>query len=249
MTLPKTFESSAPDVPVSPSVRGIPSAIRNTARRFGEASSRGAILNAATHEFARLGLAGARIQSIATAARVNIALLYYYFETKEKLYAAVLEQVFAEWALRVEAALDADGAPSQRLIAYVEAYFDFVAEAPHRPQLVHQEMTQVGRSGVGLLGALATNYVRPVHQKVLRLLRQGHAEGEFRRVAPDFVYSISAVIVSYFTSSSFIHVVSGRNPLAAAQIAQRRESVIDTLSTALFRTTADGNPRRKEPRK
>jgi AcrR family transcriptional regulator len=196
-----------------------------------------------------MGLAGARIQSIAAAASVNIALLYYYFETKEKLYAAVLEQVFAEWAQRVEAALNAHGSPSQKLTAYVEAYFDFVAEAPHRPRLVHQEMTQVGRSGMHRVNALATRYVRPVHRKVLQLLRRGHAEGEFRRVAPDFVYSISAIIVSYFTSSLFIQVVSGRNPLAAAQIAQRRKSVIDTLSAALFRTTADGNPGRKELRK
>lgn len=234
---------------VSPSPKRGSAAVRNAPRGVGAASSRRAILNAATHEFAQLGLAGARIQSIATAASVNVALLYYYFETKEKLYAAVLEQVFAEWAQRVEGALGVDGTPSQKLVAYVGAYFDFVAEAPHRPRLVHQEMTQVGRNGIRRLSALATKYVRPVHQKVLQLLRRGHATGEFRRVSPDFVYSISAVIVSYFTSSSFIHVVSGRDPLAAAQIAERRKSVIDTLSAALFRATADDNPGRKEPRK
>jgi TetR/AcrR family transcriptional regulator len=243
---PKTSVYSMSHAQLLPSARS--REVRRTAREFGEASSRSAILEAATYEFARMGLAGARIQSIATAAGVNIALLYYYFETKEKLYAAVLEQVFAEWAQRVGAALDANGSPKQKLTAYVEAYFDFVAEAPHRPRLVHQEMTQLGRSGIRRLNALATKYVRPVHQKVLQLLRQGRAEGEFRHVTPDFVYSISAIIVSYFTSSSFIQVVSGRDPLAAAQIAQRRKSVIDTLSAALFRPRFDGNPGRKEVR-
>ena len=72
-----------------------------------------------------MGFAGARIQSIVVAAGVNIALLYYYFGTKEKLYAAVLEQVFAQWAQRVEAALDANGSPRQKLTAYLEGILRF----------------------------------------------------------------------------------------------------------------------------
>jgi TetR/AcrR family transcriptional regulator len=235
--------------PVLPPARRRSAEARNAARGSREASSRTAILQAATHEFARMGSAGARIQSIAAAADVNIALLYYYFETKEKLYAAVLEQVFAEWAQRVEAALDANGSPRQKLAAYIEAYFDFVAEAPYRPRLVQQEMTQAGHGSIRRLNALATRYVRPVYQKVLELLRQGHKDGEFRWVAPDFVYSMSSVIVSYFTSSSFIQVVSGRDPLTAARIAQRRKSVIDMLSAALFTTTPENDPKRKEQRK
>jgi AcrR family transcriptional regulator len=237
------------DAPVLPSARRSSAEARNTARGSGEASSRSAILEAATYEFARMGFAGARIQSIVVAAGVNIALLYYYFGTKEKLYAAVLEQVFAQWAQRVEAALDANGGPRQKLTAYMEAYFDFVAEAPYRPRLVQQEMTQVGRGSVRRLNALATRYARPVHQKVLQLLRQGYQEGEFRRVAPDFVYSMSAVIVSYFTSSSFIQVVSGRDPLTTARIAQRRKSVVDMISAALFTTTPENDAKRKEHRK
>ena len=48
---------------------------------------------------------------------------------------------------------------------------------------------------------------------------------------------MSAIIVSYFTSSSFIQVVSGRDPLTTARIAQRRKSVVDMISAALFTTT------------
>jgi AcrR family transcriptional regulator len=247
--LPKTSESSMLDAPVFRSARRSSAEAQDAARGSGEASSRSAILQAATYEFARMGFAGARIQSIVVAAGVNIALLYYYFGTKEKLYAAVLEQVFAQWAQRVEAALDANGSPRHKLTAYMEAYFDFVAEAPYRPRLVQQEMTQVGRGSVRRMNALATRYARPVHQKVLQLLRQGYQESEFRRVAPDFVYSMSAIIVSYFTSSSFIQVVSGRDPLTTARIAQRRKSVVDMISAALFTITPENDAKRKEHRK
>ena len=41
------------------------------------------------------GVAGARTDAIAREARVNKALLYYYFKDKETLYGAVLDNVFS----------------------------------------------------------------------------------------------------------------------------------------------------------
>ena len=57
--------------------------------------SRAAILQAAAHEFAEHGIAGARTDAIAREARVNKALLYYYFKDKETLYGAVLDDAFS----------------------------------------------------------------------------------------------------------------------------------------------------------
>src|SRR6267154_134608 len=53
--------------------------------------SRAAILQAAAQEFAEHGIAGARTDAIAREARVNKALLYYYFKDKETLYGRVSE--------------------------------------------------------------------------------------------------------------------------------------------------------------
>ena len=52
------------------------------------------ILSAAESVFAERGLAGARIDAIARAARVNKALLYYYFRSKEELHRATLDMLF-----------------------------------------------------------------------------------------------------------------------------------------------------------
>jgi len=51
-------------------------------------NARSRILDAATQEFSANGLAGARTERIAEAAGVNKALLYYYFRSKDALYAA-----------------------------------------------------------------------------------------------------------------------------------------------------------------
>src|SRR6476619_4517517 len=58
--------------------------------------SQGTILAAARDEFAEYGLGGARMDRIAERAALNKRLIYYYFEDKEKLFRAVLEQAYRD---------------------------------------------------------------------------------------------------------------------------------------------------------
>src|SRR5580700_4269326 len=102
--------------------------------------SRAAILQAAAKEFAELGIAGARTDAIARAARVNKALLYYYFKDKETLYGSVLDHAFSGMKSRVFQALDSDLPPREKILAYVGAYFDFIASNQIYPKLMQREM-------------------------------------------------------------------------------------------------------------
>lgn len=60
--------------------------------RNGSAEARERILNAATALFTRHGFSATRTRKIADRARVNEALVFYYFTGKQKLYWAVLEK-------------------------------------------------------------------------------------------------------------------------------------------------------------
>ena len=84
----------------------------SSARRMGTRGqpeeSRAAILRAAAKEFAEHGIAGARTDAIAREARVNKALLYYYFKDKETLYGAVLDDAFPGMKANVFRVLDSD---------------------------------------------------------------------------------------------------------------------------------------------
>jgi TetR/AcrR family transcriptional regulator len=108
--------------------------------------SRGAILQAAVREFAREGVAGARTDAIARAAKVNKALLYYYFKDKEALYGAVLDQVFGGLIACVGEVLSRDLPPRDKIIAYAGAHFDYVASHPLYPRIVQGEMMGAGRA-------------------------------------------------------------------------------------------------------
>src|SRR5580698_11256967 len=59
------------------------------------------IVATAEQIFAEQGLAGARMDEIARAAKVNKALLYYYFRSKEELYRFVLETLLSQLRRRV----------------------------------------------------------------------------------------------------------------------------------------------------
>ena len=198
--------------------------------------SRAAILQAAVGEFSREGVAGARTDAIARSARVNKALLYYYFKDKEALYGAVLDQVFGGLAQAIQHALSQDLRPREKLLAYVGAHFDYIASHPQYPSIVQGEMMRAGRGRSGQLERIAHQYFQPLFSRVGALLEQGIASGEFRPVDPkDFMPSMIAVIVFYFSSAPVFRLITGTDPMSPGRIAQRREAVLDFISAALFR--------------
>ena len=62
-------------------------------RKRDSALTKESILQAATYEFCRNGLGGARVDAIAHRAKANMRLLYHYFGDKNGLYLAALEHV------------------------------------------------------------------------------------------------------------------------------------------------------------
>src|SRR6266700_1486367 len=88
------------------------------------AETRQRILDAALREFAAHGLAGARTEAIASAAGVNKALLYYYFDSKEKLYTAALEMISQRVRDNTMAVFLLDCSPGERVLRSAINHFD-----------------------------------------------------------------------------------------------------------------------------
>src|SRR5512142_1677506 len=142
------------------------------------------ILHAAVKEFAAHGIDGGRTDAIARAARVNKALLYYYFKDKEALYGAVVEHIFSGLSESVLAALNSDLPPREKYLAYVGAHFDYIASNPVLPRIAQREWMSAGRNASPHLRHIVQRYLRPIFLKVSEVLREGIAAGEFRAVDP-----------------------------------------------------------------
>jgi TetR/AcrR family transcriptional regulator len=197
--------------------------------------SRAAILAAAAQEFAEHGIAGARTDTIAQEAGVNKALLYYYFKDKETLYGAVLDDAFSGLKKTVFQVLDSDLPPREKILAYAGAYFNFIASNQLDPRLMQREMMRAREGQSPHIEKVIKNYIQPIFLRVSEVLRQGIAEGQFRSNNPaHFVQSIVAMIVFYFSSAPMMQKIVGFNPLTPERVAERRASVLDFISAALF---------------
>lgn len=197
--------------------------------------SRAAILKAAVAEFAEYGIAGARTDAIARAAHVNKALLYYYFKDKDALYEAVMDHVFGGLRARVMPVLESELAPRQKMLEYVAAYYDYIAANPRFPRVVQAEWMRPG-AGSSRMQRVAREHFRPIFEKVAGVLRLGIEAGEFRAVDPiDFLPSVAAIIVFYFSAAPVIKALAKVDALSESRIRERRAFVLDFISAALFR--------------
>jgi TetR/AcrR family transcriptional regulator len=189
------------------------------------------ILRAAEENFAERGLAGARIGAIARAARVNKALLYYYFSSKEELHRFTLTALFRQLREQTSAALDRPGSPREQLLRYINSYFDFMVAHPNYPRLFERElMSQEPR-----LVELVQEHLRPLHARLTAVIRAGIAQGEFRRVDPRHtLFSLVAMTVFYFAAVPVLTQLWRIEPLAPRRVAARRRAVLDFVEHALF---------------
>ncbi|HZU22423.1 MAG TPA: TetR/AcrR family transcriptional regulator [Terriglobales bacterium] len=189
------------------------------------------ILSAAEENFAERGLAGARIGAIARAARVNKALLYYYFSSKEQLHRFTLMTLFRQLRDQTSAALDRPGSPRQQLVGYINSYFDFMVAHPNYPRLFERELM----SEEPQLVALVQQHLRPLHRRLTAVIRAGIARGEFRRVDPQHtLFSLVAMTVFYFAAKPVLTQLWRCDPLTARRVAARRRAILDFVEHALF---------------
>jgi TetR/AcrR family transcriptional regulator len=203
-------------------------------RRHPE-KSRAAILRAAVAEFAEHGIAGARTDAIAHAARVNKALLYYYFKDKDALYGAVLDHVFSGLRERLMPVLESDLEPREKMLEYVGRYFDYIAANPRFPRVVQAEWMRVGPRGNPQMLRIAREYFAPIYRLVAEMLREGMEKRQFRAVNPiDFMPSLVGVIIFYFSTAPAMKTLLKVDPLSKKRIAERREFVLEFISAALF---------------
>lgn len=215
-------------------------------RAISAERSKQAILEAALEEFATRGIDGARTEAIAKAARVNIALVFYYFKNKEQLYLTVLEQIFAEMNRRVMAALDGAHSNREAVLAYMQTHFDYLAESPLRPRMVLQEYVRSERRS-SAYAKILKKYIGPIHTRVGEVLQAGIRSGEFRDVdVKHFQFSMSGLTTMYFIAADKIQQLTGVDPLSTEQLTKRRIALADFVSAALFAEPASAptTPRR-----
>ncbi|WOD17356.1 TetR family transcriptional regulator [Paraburkholderia kirstenboschensis] len=158
------------------------------------------ILEAATQQFSTLGLAGARVDAIATAAGTNERMLYYYFESKEGLYVAVLEAMYVEFANH-EVSQDLSGLqPADAIRALALSIWDYLRSNPQWLNLINNENLHGGQyleRSPKLREAIS-----PVISLLSATLARGAAAGDFRADVDALDFYVTLVAMGYYVVSN-----------------------------------------------
>jgi TetR/AcrR family transcriptional regulator len=205
------------------------------------ADTRGRILEAAVNEFANYGLAGARTDRIAQAAQVNKALLYYYFESKDKLYLAAFEKVAAEVRDDSMSVYSLDASAGERLLRIGLKHFDRLLSQNEFQTMLQQEMVRLHKGESSTMPETMKRFFTPVLKQFREIVREGVAKGELIDV--DWLQVHIATFglnVFYFMSSQFWKHVLPSDPLAPDEIAKRRAAIVRFLGLTVFNDRQHG---------
>jgi TetR/AcrR family transcriptional regulator len=207
----------------------------NEAQAEKSVETRERILEAALREFSANGLAGARTELIASAAGVNKALLYYYFESKEKLYAAALEFVSARVRDRSMAVFLREASPGERLLRAALDHFDRILTQREFQTLMQQEMMRLHQGEEGQLPSLVKRVFGPLYAMLQSMVREGIESGEL--VKAEWLQVMLATLggnVFYFLSAPVLRLVVSYDPFDFEVLRARRVALVEFLGQALF---------------
>lgn len=185
--------------------------------------TRNKILEAAETEFSALGLAAARVDSIANAAGVNKQMIYAHFSSKEGLYSAVLSRVYARLIALHEriSTLPFGGMDALRYI--IEENFRFLLNDPSFVRLMLWE---------NLNGARYLEAAQVVPFGALRtLLNRGICDGEIRADI-DVEQTLLSLNMFCFSAFSNVHTLSklvGKDLTTKEELSARAAHITDVF--------------------
>jgi AcrR family transcriptional regulator len=195
--------------------------------------TRAKILDAATREFARYGLGGARVDRIAERAGANKRMLYYYFGDKDGLFLAALEGAYAR-IRSAEQGLDLEHRdPREALRRLVEFTWGYYLDHPEFLTLLNSENLHKGRHV--RRSARVREMHAPLVHTLARVLRRGEEARLFRTgIDPVQLYiSIAGEGYFYLSNRYTLSRIFGRDLMSARALAGRARHMTDMVLHAV----------------
>ncbi|AUT76592.1 TetR/AcrR family transcriptional regulator [Paraburkholderia hospita] len=191
------------------------------------------ILAAAKAEFAKVGLGGARIETIAEKAGVNKRMIYEYFKGKEELFQTVLEEMWTDIRTE-ERTLALDSLPPVEAIrTYVTFTWNYYLKNPEFMSLVNSENLHRARH------VKKSRRFSELHRGFVNMLQQildrGVASGDFK---PDIDASqlhltIAALGYYYLTNRFTGEVIFGFDFVSKEALQKRLDFNLETVFSLL----------------
>ena len=191
------------------------------------------ILDAAAEEFSRHGAYGAKTEDIARRTNTTKRMIYYYFGSKEGLYAAVLRENYVRVReLEVHLHLE-EHEPVEALRILIRATLDHYERYPELARIVGMEnLIKQGKTAEHLEGMGELNRSAP--ETLAEILKRGREAGVFRSDASapsalDVHQVLSALTLNRVEHQATFKIAFGRDMLRGKDGAHVRRLIEDTV--------------------
>ncbi|WP_157206479.1 TetR/AcrR family transcriptional regulator [Mariniflexile maritimum] len=191
-----------------------------------DTSTERSILEAAKRVFQNKGMDGARMQEIADEARINKAMLHYYFRSKELLFEAVFKKAFALLAPQLNAILNDDSSIEEKIKNFTTNYISFIIKHPYLPNFIIQELNR----NPNFIEKLATNNGFPNIQKFKGQVRDEIEKGIIIPIGAEQLFiNIMALNIFPFVAKPLIKAFANLDEGAMDALIEARKNEVSNF--------------------
>ncbi len=191
------------------------------------------ILKAAKKIFLEHGFAGARMQAIADEAKINKAMLHYYYRSKEMLFEKIMDGAVVMMSKQLINALSGTAPVMDKLKILINNYTDTIIQNPHIPIFILNEMARnQAYFQSKMLQQLEQNNV---FRDFLLQIREEQDQGVLRPIpVPQFMLTVmSLIIFPHIAKPGFLKIFDLGDEVYTKMMEDRKEHIFTVLQTAL----------------
>ncbi len=152
------------------------------------------IISSAMALFAKKGFDGVSVDLIANEAKINKAMIYYYFKNKAKLYEVVintvLDEIYEQIVLKTKDAVK----PKDELKIFIETFVKFAWNNPYLSSLM---LAELGNGAKNLPDNVFVG-LRKIFSLLSDILKRGEESGCFYGVEPIIIHFMITGTINLF---------------------------------------------------
>ncbi len=194
------------------------------------------ILNAGLKEFSFRGYAGTRMDKIAIRAKINKAMLFYYFSSKENLYHEVLKHAVRSIIPKIRNIILLEQSPDGFLEKLPEVYIGFFTKNQDFVKMVAFDFVQ--RTDI-VKAAFEQAIGKGFHQGpqlVLKKIEKWYEKGEISESDPlQFMINIVSLCLFAFIARPILETIFNQKIGDEQFIQKRIKSVINLLKQGMLK--------------
>ncbi|GAB4046512.1 TetR/AcrR family transcriptional regulator [Spirosoma litoris] len=201
------------------------------------------IKTAARKVFLEQGYEGAKIRQIAREAGVNLAMVNYYFRSKDQLFRSIYQDIFREFMGRMAILLNEETPLEVKIWKIVDRYTDFIMENQQLPLLILAEQRKEGPKFMKELNV--KSFINDSYLK--KQLQEEAKKGLIRAIDPlQVILTIMGNIIFPIMAQSIVCYVGDMEETSFRQLMETRKQIIPGMIMAYLRE-GQSLPSQQEP--